>query len=409
MESTKSRWIGVTALVLLGLVYLSSLYRERERALWDFKTYYHAAQAFQAGEDPYDLAVLSRIAGEEVVLPYVYPPFTLIFFLPFTLFDLSTAIIVYFALKIAAILLLAVLWKKFLDPDFSLWFLPFALVVFNSALPLDLAAGNISVFEQIFLWMGFLFWMRGRDIPFGALVVAASLFKITPLFFLVLLFFREGSRRWAIPLAAVLAFTGIQIGSRVMFPDMTEMFLNGVGGLFADPDARGLWNPSTFALWIDLAGAASSYFGGAISLKAPFFGYVLSVGVFALATVRRLMGTTGDRERIVHLCLLYILMVPRLQVYSYLILIPPAFLLIKQAAESKSFPLVLFCVMSLSARDVFFPGLKEFYSFFWDYAPWMIALALWVWAVVGPGRQAELGGNDLEASNLDGLRVGPRP
>lgn len=407
MESTKTRWIGVAALILLGLLYLSSLYRERERSLWDFKTYYHAAQAFRAGEDPYDLAVLSRIAGEEVVLPYVYPPFTLIFFLPFTLFGLSTAILVYFALKIAAIVLLALLWKKFLDPDFSLWFLPFALVVFNSALPLDLAAGNISVFEQIFLWMGFLFWMRGRDIPFAVGVMAASLFKMTPLFFLVLLFFREGPRRWAIPLAAVLFFTGIQIGSRAMFPEMTEGFLNGVGGLFADPDARGLWNPSTFALWIDLADAVGGSFREAITHKG--FGYVPSVGVFALVTVRRLMKTGDDRDRIVLLCLLYILMVPRLQVYSYLILIPPAFLLIKRAAESKSLPLVLFCVMSLSARDVFFPGLKEFYSFFWDYAPWMIALALWVWGVFGSGRQAELGCNDLEASNLDGLRAGPRP
>jgi len=386
MNPTRNRWIGTGLLILLGSLYLFNLLAQRDRALWDFKTYYYAARAFQSGQDPYDPKVLTEIAGEEISLPFLYPPFTLVLFLPFVSLPYASAVTVYFVLKLLAIALLFRIWRKFLERDFDFLFFPFALVVFNSAVPLDFASGNISVFEQILLWGGFLFFLRGQLFHFVSLIVIAALFKVTPLFFLVLLFFSEGRKRFLYFTAGLVAFAAIHGAGYLLYPELMTEFSGDVDRILGDQEQRGLWNPSTYALIRDIAYSGMSAVDREIGMRGPFIVFLILGAVSLFLTswvfwrereIPREDTSEKDRGTICLLTFLYILLVPRLQVYSYLIVIPSAYYFLRRWGDSKVYPISLFFVMSLSARDVFFPGMKQFYSFFWDYSPLLVVFVFW--------------------------------
>lgn len=48
-------------------------------------------------------------------------------------------------------------------------------------------AGNISILEQFCLWLGFVCFLKRRLFLFSLLIIISACFKITALFFLVLL------------------------------------------------------------------------------------------------------------------------------------------------------------------------------------------------------------------------------
>lgn len=50
--------------------------------LRDYQTYYYATKAFLAGENPYDLSVLSAYAGKKIAYAFLYPKLILIPFFP---------------------------------------------------------------------------------------------------------------------------------------------------------------------------------------------------------------------------------------------------------------------------------------------------------------------------------------
>src|SRR5215469_796895 len=82
------------------------LHPEKQR---DFGVMYAAATAFKQGLNPYDPAVVGTLTREGIV-PYVYPPYTLYFFRPFTWFDFSAAARIFLTLKLVAIAGLLYLW-----------------------------------------------------------------------------------------------------------------------------------------------------------------------------------------------------------------------------------------------------------------------------------------------------------
>ena len=77
--------IGIaSALMLLLFSYLArEVWTQGSDALWDFQTYYAAAEAHRLGLNPYDLEVLSGLVGRQLLHPYTYPPATLLVFRPF--------------------------------------------------------------------------------------------------------------------------------------------------------------------------------------------------------------------------------------------------------------------------------------------------------------------------------------
>jgi len=213
---------------------------------------------------------------------------------------------------------------------------------------------------------------------------------MTPLCFLVLPLPTKENKRYLYVTGSLGGFILIYAAATFLYPQLMADFSLNVDRTLGDPESRGLWNPSSFALIRDLAYRSFRFFGGEVGSRGPFIVYGI-VGTLmawmtfrALRRVRMVSAPDSGHRTICLLALLYLLLVPRLQIYSYILALPPAFHLLKRRAASSVYPLSLFFLMSLSAKDVFFPGMKEFYDFFWDYSPFLAVFVVWAIDVISP-------------------------
>src|SRR3954467_10385052 len=78
---------------------------------WDFRVYYHAAQAWRDGLNPYDTHTLPDQLREDG-FKFNYPPFSLGLFAPFTHWPVERALQVFTALKAIALAWLIWLWSR---------------------------------------------------------------------------------------------------------------------------------------------------------------------------------------------------------------------------------------------------------------------------------------------------------
>ena len=208
--------IGAIGLPLLLLIYLLTLIMHlsahHEQYQWDFRTHRMAAQVWADGENPYDPRVLDPKSGTGFV--YNYPPVTLLFYRLFTLVDYPTAFHIFLLIKCALLIGLVCFWKRvFLNQEGGALFYLFCLLVFNNVFFLDLIAGNINLLEQVFLWLGFYFFIQRRPGLFILCVILAASFKMTLTFFLVLLLLEDHPRKWHQFFIGVALFGGLPAGS----------------------------------------------------------------------------------------------------------------------------------------------------------------------------------------------------
>ncbi|MBD3258976.1 DUF2029 domain-containing protein, partial [candidate division GN15 bacterium] len=145
---------------------------------WDFQTYYHAARVDLNGGNPYDFEQLKESGGKSVHHPFVYPPLTLRLFHPFAQLTFDTAFLVWLAVKIAAMIGLLAVWRRWFFTDISTGrFYLFVSLAFGAAFWLDMTAGNVTMIEQLPLWAGFAALLNRRSGLFCILVLLGSLFK----------------------------------------------------------------------------------------------------------------------------------------------------------------------------------------------------------------------------------------
>jgi hypothetical protein len=167
----------------------------------DFHTYYFAAAAERLGLDPYRMESLWAVAKKSVA-PFLYPPVTFALFVPFTLLPLVTAAQVWLCLKLVMVASLIVVWKRWFLRETSVALIVLvAFLGFNSAMLWDLTTGNVSVPEQLVLWIAFACYVQERRGWFVALVAVASVFKFLPIAFLGLLFVPSKRHRRSLGLA----------------------------------------------------------------------------------------------------------------------------------------------------------------------------------------------------------------
>ncbi len=155
----------------------------------DFQVYYFAAQAFWSGQNPYDLQAVSLAMPRPAWSPFVYPPYALYLFHPFTLLDLDTARLLWLAIRLAFIAALFVAWTRLFAGLAPLHLLiPFALFAFSGALVYDLHTGNIGSIEACLIAWALVWLDRDRPLPFVLLVLLAGAMKMVPLVFLLVPF-----------------------------------------------------------------------------------------------------------------------------------------------------------------------------------------------------------------------------
>ncbi len=364
-------------------------------AQWDCGIQYASAQAFVNGQNPYD-------RHEGVSWEYVYTPESLLRFAPMALFYQAAACAGKLYLKLGLLLALVVLWRrKFLAEEGDGWFYVFCLLAFNSTIYLDVRASNVSIEEQFLVWVGFYFFLRRNYTAFSGFIIAASLFKGLPALFLLVLWFADFETK-GISDADERRFPQIKEKTprssafiRVLSSMQARYFFGSLAALAAIHGVSFLLAPEFFLTFLSNAlghtGYASSsnfYFvkatfatlqtatGLAVPDAAQSTVYwVLAAGiagaaVWGIAAARRF--DDSPKWRLFILCAAYALIIPNFGDYSYVVVIVPAFFILKRTRLTAFLPLLILLSLSQSNRLPF----PTYLIYVWDHFPALAAYAV---------------------------------
>lgn len=322
---------------------------------WDFKVYYCAARAYASGANPYDILVRAAVEDSATGrgrFMFVYPPPMLFAFRMLSSLDYTTALYLFFIAKCILLIALIYIWKgAFLRDEADLSFYVFCLAAFNSPIYIDLKTGNVSIMEQAALWLAFCFFLKRRLLAFCGFIIAAAVFKGTPALFLLLLLFSKDRRRYAYFFGALCAYGAAQIACYVASPALFGDFLHGAAGVIHKVN-----QPSTFALVGDLLRLVE--IKTAVSLppyvqQAIFLGIVaavVSVTWRSAAALRSLGADDGEKIMICFACAAYALALPHFEDYSYVIMLVPAYYILKRSSARAVYAfLFLFVLLSSAA------------------------------------------------------------
>jgi hypothetical protein len=372
--------IGLISLVALGL--LAPIGLQPEKYQWDFRVYYYAASAYQAGINPYDVQAVHQFAPSCPGFTFVYPPLLLKFFGLFTLLPYESAYLVWFVIKLLALVGLLFLWRRYLFPGESLF--PYALVVlmgFSSTIYMDMVTGNTSLIEQVLLWTGLIFWLRERLTAFVVFVLLASIFKLLPIAFLLLLLITPRRGNWKLLLAGLGGFSLVQGVSYVLAPELFGRFLVAARGI----NERGAdSNPSLLSMVRDLTdavvppGAAGTGFWIAVAVYAAMAVIIVAVSIRAWRILRASPEKDAVSSSLYLACATYGLLVPRFKVYSLILLLPAACYVLKRSTRLPAWPFLL----ALLAMTIYppLPKLLPVHfveQYIWLYYPLFLAFLVW--------------------------------
>lgn len=328
--------IGLCAIWLVKLGFLNTFLPVGQ---WDFHSYYYAVKVYDAGGNPYDREELrkaseeenarglAREIGEDFVHPYIYPPHMLSFFRLFTKLGYSYDRALFLAVKLICAVFLLWLWSRHcIQPGLTVWFVLFALLGFNDAFCKDITSGNVSLIEEIPLWLGILALVNGWPMLFIPLILLGSQFKTLPLGLLALLWLRHDTRkrRWAI-LSVLLVAANIA-AVYFAFPQESVRFVQSAGSL-AQYEAE-LTNPCSRQFIQEIVIRYTDILPWMDAVpRRPVANalYVVYVAVVVWVSARRLLRIPDDRLRIYAGIVTYAVLAPRIKEYSWSLMIVPVF------------------------------------------------------------------------------------
>ena len=351
---------------------------------WDTETYWYAATALSRGLNPYDKGDLGLLAHRPVGMAFLYPPATLPLFAPLTLLPVLKAAEVWVVIKVVLLFVLVQIWRsRFLMRMNPLLLETAAVFGYNAATIWDLKTGNIAILEQILLWTGFAAFLNGRRREFAAWVVAASVFKLLPIAFLLLLLVpsRTGARDWKLALGAFGAWAAVVFLPALVGPAWARDYLHSV------PAERpwGTASPSALGLIDMLLGEHKTPLV-APSLRALslWFSYaVLLIGLSA-RTIARLWKRGKPAECVLVAVILYALLTPRMMAYSYLLVVVPSLALVSPILRRIGGTVAVTAI--LISQAVLAPALGLDYSSPWlANLPFLLLLGIWLVTILHRG------------------------
>jgi hypothetical protein len=352
------------------------------RRPWDFETYLYASGAASVGRNPYDVRALEEIAGRPVGMPFLYPPMALPLFLPFLGMNLFQASIVWLAIKILAFLALFHLWRRHLIPEVPPYILaPAAALAFNGAVIWDLKTGNVTILQDLLLWLGFAALVHGRRVLAAAGIVASALFKLTPAVFLVLLVLPATDRRpsWRILLASL----GFLVASTLVVPLTGMPWAPWFRHAFDVAGPEGIANPSFVSLATQLYAYAQGMTLAPRVLSWLWLAYAALVLLVSVPCLVRARSERDPKLWVLTLTALSVLLHPRPMAYGYLLAIPAALVLLpRQEPRSQAILLAAICI------EPFLGLLTQFRDPWSSNLAFLTLLALWflyAYSCVGRG------------------------
>ncbi len=385
MKRTLSRLLALG--LLLALV--ARIAFQQGYFQWDFSVYLAAVDLFLKGGDPYSIQALQQSGGSGG-LPFVYPPLAQFFFLPFHFLPGPVAYEVWLGLKLLALYGLLRIWRREVFPFEWNWkTILFLIFAFNACIYWDLAAGNVALFQVFLIWSALVCWRRRRHLLFGVLLGLAAQFKVTPLFLSILPLVLEERINVKGFLLAFLPGAVLLGLNPVLFPQATHLFVQAASVL----DERGLAAASGLALLrdaADLAGSLGLPLPGA--LDEVLFG-VLALGILGGSLVLLRKTRRADAQgRLFFVLLTYLLILPRVKAYSYILVVIPSLAILLGSREKLLIPfLVLLTVLPHANSPLPLTRVLPLLS---EYTPLFALLGLW--AVQGAdllreGRKVENG------------------
>jgi len=193
----------------------------------NFHVYHTAAEAAAAGASFYGVTPGPATAN----FVYLYPPVTVLSFLPFTLVSWTTGYVVFTLLNVAAGLAATALTVGYVESHGApLGWLDVGLIAGLFTLSIHASAtlffGNVNVWLALAFAVGFWALHRGRDGVAGVAFALAALFKLFPA--LVGLWLLRDERWRAVASATLTGVTGIFAGLVVFGVDTTVQFFTVV-------------------------------------------------------------------------------------------------------------------------------------------------------------------------------------
>jgi len=350
---------------------------------WDVMVYWWGGRAFAHGVSPY-----GPIPRQPEYLHFVYPPLVAALFAPLSVLNVSAAKVSWLVLKLAAFVGTVRLWQRRItvtqDVVPALFYFTFA---FGSAALVDFTSGNIAIFEQLLLWMGFASLLSGRSWTFALLVVVAAQAKLTPVFFLGLLLVIDERPRWAPFFGGSLLFAMCVGANAIVLPDQSREFLASISAL----GERGWGDPSTLGVMEDLVDQLRGLRLPLPAVTAHLL-YLTAIATVVALTVRwwrtRLAAAAHDPLLTVLVTIaVYALVMPRMKDYSYVALLPVGWyvLAIRRELTASLAVLAVLVPRPLPQLKLWLPMVPQVYT----YAPLIAALVLWSMLTTIPASSAE--------------------
>lgn len=260
----------------------------------------------------------------------------------------------------------------------------------------DMTAGNIAVFEQLALWIGFLGFVRRRPGIFCAGILAASLVKLLPIVFLFLLLL-PGERRHTRWFFAGMAGFAVYLGlNALLWPELMSRFLHGSMTL----DSRGIDGPSTLAVIRDVGDFLA---GRRLALHPELLDavyLVIALTVLAVSVRAMTRGGSHSPQSLIYLaCLAFAIAAPRMKDYAYVLVLLPAYAVLT-AENLRVDNAIALLLVSVSPR-LFLPfqSSAALSNIVWSYT------ALWgatfVWVLQARALMDKYGGST--SSDLQGV------
>ena len=381
------------AVLLLAFALVALIAVRWRNYQWDFYMFVGSADDFLHGASPY------RGKG----LSFYHPPLTLYLYSLFVRLPFPLAYELWLSLKVLALAGLFFLWQRhFLKLRLTWGTTLYFLLAYNGTIYADFVSGNVSTFEQLGLWLAFAALLQGRYARFCLCLALVAQFKLTPIFFSVLLLLVPARPQWRWFAACCAGFAAVLSLNYALQPGLLRDFFNVAPAL----DERGTLAPGTLAFVRDVFDRlAGPHFSDGTRADEVIFAIVaLSVSAFSLATVlrHRRAAKQPDAKVIIYFaCLAYALLVPRMRVYSHILLLIPTLYLLRVLPRRTLVPAVgaaLAALVVLPNGNSLLP-FRSLSQVFYEYLPLAAALAAWVgfYGVLRRERQLE---PEAEAENV---------
>jgi hypothetical protein len=398
-----------SCLVWLGLALCVLAIAHSRQYQWDFKVFHAAPAVLQSGGDPYDKVNPSTDIPQDLF--YLYPPVMLYVFLPLSKLPYGAAYLVWLAAKLLALGCLVLLWHRHFERLSARWSVVLFLIIgYNATLLMDLTAGNISMFEELGVWFGFFLLIRNRPYLAGIVLAAIAQFKFIPIVFSGLLLILPPKPRWTAFVVSVLAFGALLSLNLIVTPELTSHYIHSLTTGISDLDERGIINPSALAFIRDLGDLVAKQ-GWPVSPRAIdliYCAYAASMALVFLWLPRKQLSAIAARDpRIViyYVCVLYVLTMPRMKDYSYIIVLIPSLFIIREIVQGRLkrnllVPLVGVLIFLPTWHSVI-PVLRIVLPWLQSYLPWFVA-----WCVLYYFVRFRMGWSvqeDAEPARFDGV------